>query len=176
MIKRSTKLRKVRAVEEARDVAPRADGALVTVPKPRCWESFFKCQPSPVFRSQLLAGLMAGVKIEVARIPTSTLLDAVLLATAARTCCDAEIVDDYQSLLDRARDAWRAPDWTCHVFSSTHAAKADFILTQGMTDFVCAEDAYIPEMVSWYLRQDAPDYFDHELETDKDVRTWRRAA
>jgi hypothetical protein len=173
MIKRSTKPRRQ---EEAQDAAPRSNDALVTLPKPRCWESFFRCQPSPVFRSQLLAGLMAGTRLEVARIPTSTLLDAVLLATAARTCCDAEIVDDYQDLLDRARDAWRASDWTCHVFSSTHAAKADFILTQGMMDFVCAEDAYIPEMVAWYLRQDAPAYFAAELETDKDVKRWRRAA
>jgi hypothetical protein len=168
--------RRSKPVEETRDVMPRDDGTLVALPKPRCWESFFKCQSSPVFRSQLLAGLMAGTKLEVARIPTSTLVDAVLLATAARTYCDAEIVDDYQNLLDRARDAWRAPDWTTRVFDSLHLNKADFILTHGQTEFVCTEDEYIPAMVRWYLGQDAPAYFANELETEKDVRQWRRAA
>ena len=151
-------------------------GEVIQSQRPRCWESFFRCQPSPIFRSQLLAGLMAGTKLEVARIPTVTLLDAVLLATAARAHCEAEIVDDYQQLLDRTNDAWRAPDWTTKVFSSIHGGKANFILTQGRQEFVSAEDAYIPEMVEWYLNQDAPRYFERELETDADLRKWRKAA
>jgi len=119
---------------------------------------------------------MAGVKLQAARLPSTALLDAVLIATAARNHCDAEVVDDYQVLVDRIAEAWRAPDWTARVFDSIHAKAADDIVTRGATEFVCAEDQYIDGMVAWYLRQDPPHYFKRELETDKDLRAWRRAA
>lgn len=144
--------------------------------RPKCWESFFRCQPNPVLRSQLLASLLDKTPLVVARIPTVALLDAVLLATAARSHCEAEIVDDYQALLDRTNETWRAPDWTSKVFSSIHGAKADFILTQGAVEFLAAEDAYIPEMVQWYLGQAAPQYFARELESEVDIKKWRKAA
>lgn len=123
--------------------------------RPRCWESFFMCQPSPVLRSQLLTALMAGTVLEAECVPTSALLDVVLLATAAREHCNAEIVDDYEALLQRTRDEWNRPDWTTRVFDSIYANKANQIL-QGRTEFH-SECEYVPRMVAWYLAHEAPE-------------------
>jgi hypothetical protein len=129
-----------------------------------CWEDFFRCQRSPVLRSQLLTALMAGTPLVVDRLPSASLLDVVLLATAARNHCDAEIVDDYAALLQRARDEWAAPGWTALVFDQQHGNKANYIL-QGSDWFDNHEESYIPDMVAWYLRQtDAPAVFERKIE------------
>ena len=126
--------------------------------RPRCWEYFFMCQLNPVLRSQVLTALMAGTVLEVKRVPTSTLLDVVLLATAAREHCESEVVDDYEALLQRTRDEWNRPDWTTRVFDSLYANKANYIL-QGSTTFH-SESAYVPSMVAWYLAHETPELLD----------------
>jgi hypothetical protein len=151
--------RKTDAVAE--ESVPRIDENRSGVPL--CWETFFSCQRHSVLRSQLLAALMAGTPVEAARLPNATLLDAVLLATAAREFCDAEIVDDYAALLDRTAEEWARPDWTCRVFSSIHAMWAGFIISHGTRNFDEVSARYIPDMVAWYLRQEVPQYFKKEL-------------
>jgi len=136
--------------------------------RPKCWESFFHCQPVPVLRSQLLTTLMAGTPLDAARVPHGALLDAVLLAPACRSYHQAEIVDDYQGLLDRTEEEWRAPNWTARVFSSIHGNAASFIL-HGAREFSCAEEQYIPAMAAWYIQHDAPAYFARELSEEESV-------
>lgn len=126
------------------------------------WELFFRDQRAPFVRSQLVTAIMAGRVLEVERLPVIALLDAVLLATAARVYLEAEIIDDYQTLLRRADDAWKDPMWTCRVFDQTHSAAANFVI-QGSTEFKCYEEAYIPDFVARMLEQDPPVYFKKEL-------------
>jgi hypothetical protein len=126
------------------------------------WAIFFRDQRSPFLRSQLITALMAGKQLEVERLPTSTLLDVVILSMAARNYHDAEIIDDYNALLRRTDDAWKDPMWTRRIFDQTHMNVADFIL-RGATEFVCYEDQYIPALVSWLLEHDPPTYFSEEL-------------
>jgi hypothetical protein len=142
--------------------------------RPLCWESFFRCQRSPMLRSQLLTALMAGTQLVMERVPTSGLLDALLLSTATRYYCEAEIVDDYDGLVARTAETWKRPDWSTKVFNSLHANVANFILL-GTKQFNCAEDAYIPGMASWYLAQDPPEYFVKEL-TEADLKHRKKAA
>jgi hypothetical protein len=142
--------------------------------RPLCWESFFRCQRSPMLRSQLLTALMAGTQLIMERVPTVSLLDALLLATATRYYCEAEIVDDYDGLVARTSETWKRPDWSTKTFSSVHANVANFILL-GTKEFNCAEDAYIPAMASWYLAQDPPEYFTKEL-TEVDLKRRKKAA
>ena len=125
----------------------------------QAWENFFRCQNKPMLRSQILTAIMSGTVLEVDRIPTSCLLDVVLLSTAAREYCDAEIVSDYQELLQRTRDEWSVPDWSSKVFDNLYGSKANFIL-QGSTNFDGQEVAFIPEMTAWYLAQEVPTFFD----------------
>ena len=134
--------------------------------KPLCWESFFQCQRSPILRSEMLTVLMAGTPLEAERVPTPSLLDAVLIAMAAREYYDAEIVDDFAALCSRTEELWSKPDWTERVFSSVHSGTANFVL-KGSREFTCAEDLYISAMVGWYMRHDPPQYFSKEL-TEKD--------
>jgi hypothetical protein len=157
-------------VEPAAKLQPVSIGPV----RPLCWESFFRCQRSPILRSQLLTALMAGTQLVMERVPTSGLLDALLLSTATRNYCEAEIIDDYDGLLVRTAETWKRPDWSTKVFSSMHANAANFILL-GTKEFNCAEDAYIPAMVGWYLQQDPPDYFSHEM-TEADLKKRKRAA
>jgi hypothetical protein len=142
--------------------------------RPLAWESFFRCQRSPILRSQLLTALMAGTQLIMERVPTSGLLDALLLSTATRNYCEAEIIDDYDGLIARTAETWKRPDWSTKVFSSIHANAANFILL-GTKEFNCSEDAYIPSMVSWYLAQDPPQYFAKEL-TEADLKKRKKAA
>lgn len=126
------------------------------------WAIFFRDQRSPFLRSQLITALMAGKQLEVERLPTSTLLDVVILSMAARNYHDAEIIDDYNALLRRTDDAWKDPMWTRRIFDQTHMNVADFIL-RGAAEFVCYEDQYIPALVGWLLEHDPPTYFSEEL-------------
>lgn len=127
------------------------------------WAFFFRDQRSPFLRSQLITALMSGHALEVERLPTVTLLDAVLLSSTARCYHEAEIIDDFNALLRRTDDTWKAPDWTCRVFDQTHTAAADFIL-RGVAEFENAEDVYIPDLVEWLLEHDPPAYFKKELQ------------
>lgn len=151
------------ALEPVREAVPR-------------WSVFFSCQRYPVYRSQLLTALLAGQKLDVERLPTPVLLDVLLLATASRYQHNAEIVTDYDTLIERVREEWARPDWTCKVFSSLHARWANVILDGRGKDFDNTEERYIPEFVGWYLNHDAPNYFSQEFESDKDVQKYRRAA
>jgi hypothetical protein len=146
----------------------------IDVTRPKPWELFFKCQRHPVLRSQLLTSLMAGTRFEAERLPTSTLLDAVLIAAAARQEHNAEVIDNYQALLDRTETAWSAPNWCAQVFSSIHGRWADRIL-KGTQGFDTPEEKYIPAMVGWYLEQDPPEYFAKEL-TEADLKRRKKAA
>jgi hypothetical protein len=147
---------------------------LAEVERPKAWESFFRCQPNPILRSQLLTGLMAGTRLETERIPTPALLDAVLIAAAARQAHNAEVIDDFQGLLDRTEAAWSRPDWCARVFSSIHGRWADRIL-KGTQGFDTPEENYIPAFVGWYLDHDPPEYFEREL-TEHDLKKRGRAA
>ena len=126
------------------------------------WEVFFHDQRSPLLRSQLITALMSGHQLEVERLPTQVLLDAVLLSMTTRNYLEAEIVDDYQGLLSRTDEKWKDPMWTRRVFDQMHAGTADFII-RGTNEFKCAEDLYIPELVQWWLEHDVPEYFSEEL-------------
>lgn len=139
----------------------------VEVPKPMkdqapCWSIFFRDQRAPFLRSQMITALMSGHQLEVERLPAASLLDAVLLSMTARNYHEAEIIDDFNALLRRTDDLWRDPMWTRRVFDQTHTGAADFII-RGMTQFVCAEDMYIPELTQWFLEHDPPKYFSEEL-------------
>lgn len=139
------------------------------------WETFFSCQRSPVYRSQLIVSLMAGVQLVVEKLPNGMLLDVLLVATASREKHDAEIVDDYQALLERIEEAWRKPDWTCRVFDSIHCMWANCILQGRGKEFDDHDVQYIPELVGWYLAQDSvPDYFETELD-DKSFTKYLKA-
>jgi hypothetical protein len=126
------------------------------------WEFFFRDQRAPLLRSQLITALMAGRVLEVDRLPTAALLDAVVLSMTARAYLDAEIVDDYAALLRRTDTAWRDPMWTRRMFDQTHIAAADFIV-RGATEFKCFEDMYLPAFVGRMLELDPPSYFKREL-------------
>ena len=89
--------------------------------------------------------------------------DVVLLAFAAGTYHDAEIVNDFMGLCERTEEEWSRPDWTCRVFNSIHGNAANWIL-KGSKEFGCSEDRYIPEMVGFYLGHEVPNYFVRELE------------
>lgn len=131
------------------------------------WETFFMCQRYPVLRGQLITTIMAGKPLEVARINKHMLLDVVLLATACREQCNAEIVDDFQRLLDRTEEEWRKPDWTCKVFSQLHADWANNIINHGTRHFESFEAWYVPTLAQWLLEHDVPNYFSYEL-TEED--------
>jgi hypothetical protein len=126
------------------------------------WDFFFRDQRSPFIRAQLVTAMMAGKSLEVERLPVGALLDAVLLASAARCYHEAEVVDDFNALLRRTDEAWKAPGWTCKVFDQTHMNAADFII-RGTTEFTALEDSYIPDLVGWLLEHDPPEYFKMEL-------------
>lgn len=126
------------------------------------WELFFRDQRSPVLRSQLITALMSGHQLEVERLPVAVLLDVVLLSMTTRNYLDAEVVDDYQLLLNRTEEKWKDPMWTCRVFDQTHTNAAGFIL-RGSDKFVCTEDMYIPSLVEWLLEHEPPQYFSEEL-------------
>jgi hypothetical protein len=137
--------------------------------RPKCWESFFLCQPNPVLRSELLTALLAGTKLEVQRVPVVSLLDTVMLAFATRTYCNAEIIDDFKALCERAEEEWRKPEWTTRVFDSLHANAANYVINHGMQEFAGYEEQYIPVMAAWYLDHTIPEYFVEEV---SDRFTW----
>jgi hypothetical protein len=126
------------------------------------WELFSRCQRSPVLRSQLFTALMAGTPLELDRLLSTVLADTVLLCMVSRVYHQAEIIDDYQGLLDKVSDAWRNPEFTHRVFDSIHLSTVSFI-TQGTAELKCVEDQYIVDMVQWYLEHEAPVYFSKEL-------------
>lgn len=165
---------KKHSVEEIEDGVRRAH-EVVSSPAPAvtrilCWESFFACQHSPIIRSTLLTCLMAGTVLQVERIPASALLDAVLLATAARKM-EAEIVDDYDALLSRAEEVWSKPDFTHKVMDNTHGRWANCII-KGQRDFF-DEEQYIPRMVEWYCGQEVPKYMAQDM-SDADLAKYRK--
>lgn len=125
------------------------------------WELFFRCQRNPFLRSQILAALMAGTQLELARLPNAALADVALLATVSREYHDAEIIDDYEGLLARIRDLWRQPEFTHRTFDSIHLSTISFI-TMGTKQIHCIEEKYIIDLVEWYLSHDAPDYIRKE--------------
>jgi hypothetical protein len=157
-------------MKQKKTATPKAlayDPAPETPTKPLCWESFFQCQRYPILRSQLLTAMMAGTVMPAARVPTASLLDVVLIATAAREVLNAEIVSDYNGLLSRTQEEWSRPDWTAKVFSSIHGNWANAIL-RGTRNFDAPETEYIVPMTEWYINHEAPEYFVREL-TEADV-------
>jgi hypothetical protein len=129
---------------------------------PLAWEAVFKCQRSPVLRSELIGALMGGTVLQVERLPVGLLADAVLLATAAREHCEAEIVDDYRALLTRVEETFVRGDFSARVCDTTFLNKVSAIL-RGFGPF---DDPYhletrcVPELVRWYLAQPSlPAYF-----------------
>ena len=125
----------------------------------KCWEIFFYEQRNPVLRSQMLTILMAGTPMEAERVPKAALLDALLLAYAARRYYSAEIIDDFQVLVERVKEEWERPTWTTKVFSNSHANAAAFIVYQGARSLDDCEHQYLLNMVEWYLGHDCPAYF-----------------
>lgn len=140
------------------------------------WEFFFRCQRNPIYRSQLLTSIMTGTVLKLERLPTQVLLDVVLLSTASRNEHNAEIVSDYAGLLEKVREEWARPDWTCRVFNQIHARWANTIVTNGTKDFGDLEEKYIPSMVGALLEADVPDYFSVEFQDEKALAKYRRAA
>jgi hypothetical protein len=126
------------------------------------WEVFFKCQRSPVLRSQLITALMAGKPLEVERLPPAALLDVVMLSMVTREYYQAEIIDDYVALLRKTDTIWREPMWTCKIFDQYHLHTADYVV-RGSTELVSYEDRYLPGLVQWYLNAEAPSYFKEEI-------------
>ena len=125
------------------------------------WEAFFKCQRNPFLRSQILAALMSGTQLELARLPNAALADVVLLATVSREYHDAEIIDDYEGLLERVRELWKLSEFTHRTFDSIHLSTVSFI-TMGTKQISCVEEKYIIDLVEWYLNHDAPTHFTKE--------------
>lgn len=126
------------------------------------WEFFFRCQRSPVVRSQLMTAIMSGHQLEAERLPKAALPDAVLIALAARKYHEAEVVDDFAALLRRTEEVWQDPLFTHKVFDTPHMGTVSFVV-RGTEEFTCVEDSYIPELVGWMLGHDAPQYFAEEL-------------
>ncbi len=126
------------------------------------WDTFFRDQRNPLLRSQLITALMSGHQLELDRLPTATLLDAVLLSMTTRNYFDAEIIDDYDGLLRRADEKWREPLWSARIFDQYHSNAASFII-MGTKEFKCSEDMYIPDLVKWLLDHEPPQYFSREL-------------
>lgn len=124
---------------------------------------FFRCQRYPVLRSQIVTALMAGTPLTVERLPTHILLDVVLLATACAEYHNAGIVDDFDLLVDRVKEEWGKPEWTCKTFESIHAMWAGSIVYHGTSDFETAEERYIPSLAGWLLEQTVPQYFAKEI-------------
>ncbi len=162
--RRKTKDRRSVAEREAAEAEFEALTGGDTAPR---WAFFFTCQRYPMLRSQLITAIMSGTSLCVERINKHMLLDVVLLATACREFHNAEIVDDFQGLLDRTEEEWRRPEWTCRVFSSIHAGWANFIINHGTRDFIAPETRYIPALAGWLLEHDAPAYFSEELTDDE---------
>lgn len=171
--RKATKKRQALPAARASEAGP-DDLPGPALPRRSAWELFFACQRNPVVRSQLITGLMAGTKLQFERVPTVALLDAVLLCTAAREFCAAEIIDDYEELLSRTKAEWERPEHTHRDFDSQHGRWAGCIVFHGARDFETPEERYVPGFVSWLLSQDAPEYFVREL--DDEVAKKRRAA
>lgn len=123
----------------------------------RDWEQCFVSQSSPVLRSQLLAALMAGTQIEADRVPVPALLDAVVLATTARNYCEAEIVDDYQRLLERAKEE-RLVDGRDGHCRMHQIHQISFILDGVADELTAPEDQYLERMVTRFLSMEPPAY------------------
>lgn len=137
------------------------------------WAFFFRDQKAPILRSQLITALMAGKQLEVDRLLTPMLLDVVIVSMASRFYHEAEIIDDYQALLQRTDTAWGDPMYTRRTFDQVHSNVASFIV-RGSTEFKCFEDQYIPDLVGWYLeRPEVPNYFSKEIETPKQLKAAR---
>lgn len=141
---------------------PAPDTTVVGYADMPSWTVFFRDQRSPFLRSQLITALMSGHALEVERLPTATLADAVMLSMTARCYHEAEIIDDYQALLSKTNEVWKDPMWTRRTFDQFHLGAVSFIL-MGSTEFVCHEDKYVPGLVGWLLEQEPPDYFSKEL-------------
>lgn len=127
------------------------------------WDFFFKCQRSPILRSQLLTALMAGTPLEIDRVPRAALLDALLLATVSRQYHEAEIVDDYQGLVRRADESWRDPQFTHATMDQIHGGTISFLCYGYDIDLTTVETNYIAGMVGSVLRSEPPVYFSKEL-------------
>ena len=131
------------------------------------WVRFFRCQRSIMLRSQLVTALMAGTPLEAARAPAGALLDALLIALAARTRCDAEVVDDWVGLVTRAAEKWADPLTTSRTLDQVHADKASILCWRRGEDdgglFAGPEVAYVPAMVAQWIDAEPPRYFGREL-------------
>jgi hypothetical protein len=148
-------------IPKSRKEKPRAELSLENSTS-QAWEMFFRSQRYPILRSQLITSLMVGVPYELERLPTATLLDAVLLTTAAREYLQAEIIDDYDGLLSRADDEWSKPDWTAARFDQINAMWAGVIL-KGVRNFDPPEVRWIPAFVNAVISSAVPEYFSEEF-------------
>jgi hypothetical protein len=126
------------------------------------WSNFFRDQRCPVVRSQLITALMAGRQLEVERLPTAALADAVMLSMVSRYYFEAEIIDDYPALLRTTEAKWKEPMFCHEVFNQMHLSTVSFVV-RGSDELVCYEDQYIPSLVGWWLNHDVPEYFAKEL-------------
>jgi hypothetical protein len=128
------------------------------------WEAVFSCQRHPVYRSQLITALMAGTALNAEAVPVGALPDALLLCTAARAHCEAEVVDDYPALVRRMEETFKRPDFTARLCDTAFLSKVSGICWGWGEEFINAEDQCVPLLVRWLLEQDAvPEYFKEEL-------------
>ncbi len=128
------------------------------------WPFFFRQQRAPVLRSQMLTALLAGTQIAADRLPVASLPDAVLIAAAARRYCDAEVVDNWDSLRRRTEEKWAEPEFTHRVFDQTLLCTVGFLTRfDSATALETPEACWVPGMVEWYLRHEVPQYFRKEL-------------
>jgi len=151
--------------------------------RPRAWECFFRDQPFPVFRSQLLTALMAGTPLDVEHIPVRALADVAIIAAVSRYFCNAEVVTDWKALISKVRELWDAPTFSHKVFSNMHLRALASVIYHNseQSAFSDHDELYLPELVRWYLEQETPDYFERTVESlpsKKTVQTKRgkRAA
>jgi hypothetical protein len=128
------------------------------------WAYFFQRQKYPMLRSQLITALQAGTPLEIESLPEPLLLDAALFARACRSHFDAEVVDDYQGLLNRIDAAWKA--WKLEIdeehkpkFDSPHRDAVSAAIWFGSDEFTTPETQYIPALVDEYLSVDEPPKF-----------------
>ena len=144
--------------------APAPQPVLPPTTQQRAWELVFAAQRRPVLRSELVTALIQGTQLPVERLPTEALADAVLLATAAREHCGAEIVVDYPALLSRMEDTFTRPDFCTRVCDTAFINKVSHVCWHGSSPFVCVEQQCVPVLVEWLLNQDqVPEYFTKEI-------------
>lgn len=134
------------------------------------WWEFFRSQRNPVLRSQLITSIMAGVVLEVDRLPKAALADALMLATACREEWDCEIVDNYRALQRRVKEVVEEPDFTHAVMDQLHFRIAYLVACREPRAHIPFpeehETKYIGPLTQDLLNADVPSYFKKELTYD----------